>query len=329
MIIPPRFYITAVTAQVALSCATLVVVAAEDRVQLRRGEGKVEITIAGQPVATYFYDDRVITRPCFAHVCAPGGTQVTRNHPPVEGRDVMDHPTFPPGIWMAFGDISGSDYWRLKARVRHAEFVEEPRGGAEQGTFAVRNEYLDQIEPGKAVCQEVACFKFLIVPAGCMRLWDSTFSSDNEFYFGDQEEMGIGVRVATPLRVSSKTADSLPPGQGTMIDSYGRKNEKEIGRNSADWCDYSGPLDGKHVGMTIFCHPANFRPSWFHARDFGLLEANPFGRHAFHQGEVSKVVVKPGETLRLRFGILLHSETPENLAYLQAAYQDYLRVTGK
>ena len=81
--------------------------------------------------------------------------------------------------------------------------------------------------------------------------------------------------------------------------------------------------------MAIFCHPANFRPSWLHARDYGLLVANPFGRQAFRQGETSKVVVKPGETLRLRFGILPHSETPENLPNLQAAYQNYLRVTGK
>ena len=214
MIIPSRHYVTAVTLLVASSCATHAVVTAEDHVQLRRGEGKVEITIAARPVATYFYDDKVITRPYFAHVCAPGGTQVSRNHPPIEGQDVMDHPTFHPGIWMAFGDISGSDYWRLKARVRHAEFVEEPRGGAEQGTFAVRNEYLDQMKPRKVVCQEVARFEFRIVPTGYMLLGDSTFSSDNEFHFGDQEEMGLGVRVATPLRVNSKTADNPAAGAG-------------------------------------------------------------------------------------------------------------------
>ena len=43
--------------------------------------------------------------------------QVTRHHPPIEGQDRVDHGTFHPGIWMAFGDISGSDYWRLE---RHA-----------------------------------------------------------------------------------------------------------------------------------------------------------------------------------------------------------------
>ena len=103
------------------------------KVELKRDEDKVDIAIDGQPVATYFYNDKVITRPYFAHVRAPGGTQVTRHHPPIEGQDVMDHPTFHPGIWMAFGDISGSDYWRLKARVRHAEFVEEPQQERGQG----------------------------------------------------------------------------------------------------------------------------------------------------------------------------------------------------
>lgn len=311
------------------SSASHTAIADDERVQFVRSDGKLAIAIDGYPVATYVYNDPAITRPYFAHVCAPGGTQVTRSNPPVEGQDIMDHPTFHPGIWMAFGDISGSDDWRLKAPVRQSEFVEEPRGDAKKGTFAVRNEYLDQTDPKKVVCREVARFDLLVRPAGYLLLWDSTFTSDHEFYFGDQEEMGLGIRVATPLRVRSKTPDNLPPGQGTMIDSHGRKNEKEIGRNSADWCDYSGPLDGKHVGMTIFCHPKNFRPSWFHARDYGLLEANPFGRQAFRQGDLSKVVVKPGESLRLRYGILMHSDSPENPPDLPAAYQDYLRMTGE
>ena len=298
-------------------------------VALTRGEGKVDITIGGKPVATYYYDDKVITRPFFAHLRTPSGIQVTRHHPPIEGTDVMDHPTFHPGIWMAYGDISGADNWRLKAHVRQAEFVVEPRGAPGKGMFAVRNEYFDQKDPHRLVASEVARFEIRTRPAGYLLIWDSTFTSDKEMYFGDQEEMGLGIRVATPLRVASKRPDNLPAGSGTMRDSHGRKNEKEIHGNAADWCDYSGTLDGKHVGMTIFCHPDNFRPSWFHARDYGLLEANPFGRHAFHKGDTSKVAVNPGESLRLRYGVLLHSESPDSPSDLAAAYQDYLRMTGK
>jgi len=297
-------------------------------VDFARGDGNVTVAIDGLPVAMYCYKDDAITRPFFAHVRAPNGVQVTRHHPPVEGQDVMDHPTLHPGIWLAFGDISGSDYWRLKARVRHAEFADEPRGGRGSGTFAVRNEYLDQQDPSKIVCNEVARYTFLARPSGFLLLWDSTFSADKEFSFGDQEEMGLGFRVAAPLRVGASGEGNVPPGNGTMLDSKGRKNEKEVWGNSAEWCDYSGAMAGQRVGMTIFCHPGNLRPSWFHARDYGFLEANQFGRQAFGKGPASKVVVHPGENLRLRYGVLIHSGPLDRHPDLAAAYQDYLPLAG-
>src|SRR5262245_14623300 len=98
-------------------------------VEFARGDGKVTVAIDGLPVAVYCYKDDKITRPFFAHVRAPSGVQVTRHHPPISSQDSTDHDTFHPGIWMSFGDISGSDFWRIKARVRQAEFVDEPRGG--------------------------------------------------------------------------------------------------------------------------------------------------------------------------------------------------------
>jgi hypothetical protein len=75
--------------------------------------------------------------------------------------------------------------------------------------------------------------------------------------------------------------------------------------------------------MTILCHPENFRPSWFHARDYGLLEANPFGRQSFGKGAASKVIVKPGEKLRLRYGILVHSGPQGSTPDLNQAYAEY------
>src|SRR5262245_39993311 len=82
-------------------------------VEFGRGDNKLTVTIDGLPVAVYCYRDDKITRPFFAHVRAPSGVQVTRHHPPLESQDVTDHDTSHPGIWMSFGDISGSDYWRL------------------------------------------------------------------------------------------------------------------------------------------------------------------------------------------------------------------------
>ena len=76
-------------------------------------------------------------------------------------------------------------------------------------------------------------------------------------------------------------------------------------------------------------HPGNFRPCWWHTRDYGFVAANPFGRAAFRAGPSSKVVVEPGAPLRLRFGILVHASSNEAELDLPAAYQDYLTVSGK
>jgi hypothetical protein len=298
-------------------------------IEFVRGDDQVAITISGRPFAEYVYSDATIPRPFFANVRAPNGVQVTRNHPPIEGQDLADHATFHPGIWMSFGDLGGSDYWRNRARVRHVEFAVDPRGGTGRGEFAVRNQYLDQHDPNKVVCQEIARYTILARPSGYLLLWDSTFSSEQEFAFGDQEEMGVGFRVATPLRVGSSGKGNLPPGSGTILDARGRKNENEVWGNAADWCDYSGTLAGQHVGLTIFCHPKNFRPSWYHARDYGLLQANLFGRQAFGKGEKSSLVVRPGEHLHLRYGILIHCRPEGTQPDYAAAFQDYLRHAGE
>jgi len=295
-------------------------------VTFARGDGRLTVAIDALPVAVYHYQAGNISRPFFAHVRAPGGVQVTRHHPPIEGQDLPDHDTFHPGIWMAFGDISGSDYWRLASRVKHAGFVGEPQGGPGKGSFAVRNEYLDQKDPSRLVCEEIGRYTFLTRPEGYVIVWDSTFSSPHEFAFGDQEEMGLGFRTATPIRVEKKSKVDLPPGNGTILDSEGRKNGDQVWGNSAAWCDYSGTIAGQHVGMTLFCHPKNFRPSWFHARDNGLLTANAFGRQAFRKGEKSSISVKPGEKLRLRYGVLIHSDPADGRPDLNAAYEDYVKV---
>jgi hypothetical protein len=38
------------------------------------------------------------------------------------------------------------------------------------------------------------------------------------------------------------------------------------------------------------------------------------------------VIVEPGKTLHLGFGILLHSSTNKKAIDLDAAYQDYLKI---
>jgi hypothetical protein len=68
---------------------------------------------------------------------------------------------------------------------------------------------------------------------------------------------------------------------------------------------------------------ANFRPSRYHVRDYGLLTSNPFGQKVFGDQAASRVVVPANETLRLRFGVLLHANTDQELDR-QAAFDRFL-----
>ena len=227
--------------------------------------------------------------------------------------DLEDHPTFHPGIWLAFGDLSGADFWRNRARVRHVEFMREPQGRAGRGSFAVRNSYETS---AKAICTEECTIEILVRPKGTLLIWNSTFASaDNDFYFGDQEEMGLGVRLATPLAVVNG---------GEIRDSEGRKNEPQVWGKLADWCEYSGTVRGQQAGIVLMPGPQNFRRSWFHARDYGLLVANPFGRNAFTQGEKSRIVVNSDENLRLRFGVLIWDAASGERPDAADVYRDFL-----
>jgi hypothetical protein len=298
------------TAAVLMLSCLAPATAAERTVQFALQPDRLEIKVGDAPLATYVFRDDKILRPYFAHLRAPNGIQVTRNHPPIEGTDASDHDTMHPGLWLAFGDISGNDFWRNKAKAEHVEFVAEPKATGPDGSFAVRNRY---VRGNKTICEELCRVAVRSRDSGYWLVLDSRFSGPEDFYFGDQEEMGLGLRVATPLAVKNG---------GALLNSEGRSGEKQIWGRQADWCDYGGTIDGRPVGVTLIPDPANFRRAWFHARDYGFVAANPFGQQAFTKGDKSRVEVRKGDSLRLRFAVRVHADPGD----LTAAYSKALAL---
>jgi hypothetical protein len=259
--------------------------------------GRVEVSIAGEVVATYVDNDSKTLRPYFEHLKTPSGIQVTRTHPPVTGKDAIDHADMHPGLWLAFGDIAGNDFWRNNGpRVVHERFVENPTGGNGRGGFTVENRY---VVGDQTLCRETTRYVFLTRPNGYAIIWNSTFTAERDsVWFGTQEEMGLGVRVATPITVKM--------GSGRITNSLGQTNEKGTWGHAAEWCDYSGTIDGRQVGVTLMADRAAERKPWFHSRDYGVLVANPTGPRA---GAPDRVPLARGETLRMRFAVLVHEGT--------------------
>lgn len=265
----------------------LSVVGKPDRLVIRQG---------GAMIGEFVFAHPDIRRPFFANLRAPGGIPVTRAWPPVEGVDATDHADMHPGVWLAFGDISGHDFWRNKATIKHERFTAPPSWKRDHLGFATLSSLLtaDGTRMARLLCD------FTLAPMGheLHLSWAAALTPEVDgFYFGDQEEMGFGVRMATPL--SEKNG-------GRITASTGRTTASETWGQPAEWCDYSRTAQGIRVGARVIPDPANFRPSWWHNRDYGVFVANPFGRHAMKQGEKSRVEVKKGETHRLRFTVVLH-----------------------
>ena len=278
-------------------------------------DGKaLQIHSGKNKIATYIYQHDKVKRPFFAHVKSPSGTQVTRNFPPEKG-DRQDHADMHPGIWLAFGDLNGEDFWRNKGSVVHKGFTQSPTGGSGIGSFIQRKAY--QRADGSVVCFEDFRCTIRILEEGYLLQLDSTFSSPegNLFYFGDQEEMGLGIRVATEIAELES---------GEITDSEGRRGAEQVWSQPSKWCDYSGTVGDERIGMTILCHPDNFRESWMHARNYGVIAANLFGRQAMKKGPKSRIEVSGEEGLRLQYGILLHGQTPD----LDAVHRRYVDLLG-
>ncbi len=291
--------------------------AADPTIRLIKEERQVKIYIGDHEVVDYVFVDSDISRPYFAHVKTLSGRQVSRNHPPREGVDKMDHANMHPGIWLSFGDVNGHDYWRLKAKTKHVRFLELPAVVADSGNFKVLNHYL-ATDSDAVVCSEECEVGVRTVDGGYRITIVSEFkATEGELRFGDQEEMGLGVRVATPLAVERKLG-------GRILDSENRINGANVWGKTAKWCDYAGPLEGNWVGMTVLTSPKNFRPCWSHARDYGFVAMNSFGLNAFTKAAKNDVIVKAGESLRIGYAVVVHESAQESGFDAHAAYDQFV-----
>ena len=272
---------------------------------------RLSISLTGHQIVDLIFRDDKILRPYFANARLAAGQQVTRNHPPISGVDAVDHDMMHPGIWLAFGDINGQDYWRNKAAMEHVRFISPPT--TVDGKLRFATECRLKTSTGESLCLLNNHFTLTARPNGWMLIWEAAFYADQHaIVFGDQEEMGFGARVASHFTEQNG---------GMLRSSTGKTTAKETWGQPAAWCDYSGTSGDRAGGIMLMTGQGNFRESWWHNRDYGVFVANPFGREAMKQGARSKVTVAKGETFRIAFGALVHHHQTINLADEYMAFE--------
>jgi len=98
---------------------------------------------------------------------------------------------------------------------------------------------------------------------------------------------------------------------GKMINADGNSGEQgETGTfgKASPWMDGYGTINGKTEGLAIFQHPSNpWYPSPWFTRDYGFFSPTPM---YFPKDEAEGTRFKKGDSIRLRYRVLVHSGDP-------------------
>ena len=261
----------------------------------------VHVTLGGEPFASLhpYAEPRPYVHPLYA----PGGIPMTRAFPMAEvSGEERDHPHHQ-SLWFAHGDVNGFDFWHGKGHDERVEWDGETSVSNDRKSCRVRCRYRWVVDEDTVLCREER--ELVFGAGGDARTIDVSVTLTPEvepLVLGDTKEGTFALRLHPALRVEG------PLATGTLVNSEGDSGRGAWGKR-ARWVHDSGTVEGVEVGLAIFDHPSNPRhPTWWHARTYGLVAANPFGVHDFEKqpAGTGKLVVPLGEELVLRYRVLVH-----------------------
>ena len=270
-------------------------------IDFERDGTNLKINIDGK-LFTEFRSDSA--NPCLYPLMSPSGTHLTRQYPfadSVKGEE-PDYPHHV-GFWFTHGSVNGKDFWHSRdgAKIVTTGFVGEPEATGDRATFAVDLSWRVGDQPTLTEQRT-----YTITNDGETRTIDviSTLRPvGGDVVFGDTKEGSFAIRVAPTLRLSGKVAE------GHITTSEGIKDHDAWGKR-AKWVAYHGPDSaGTPTVVAILDHNKNLRhPTWWHARDYGLLTANPFGPRAYRDKDFKgdDYKLKEGGSLTQRYRLVLH-----------------------
>ncbi|HLJ17633.1 MAG TPA: PmoA family protein [Bryobacteraceae bacterium] len=286
--------------------AVLVAALPADQVTLTKSVDTVTVEIGGQPFGKLHFG-RDAPKPYFAPLRSASGKIVTRQYPMVEvPGETHDHQHHR-GLWLGYIDVNGFNFWenefsyhRANAGRMVARSVDVSGSGSKAARIHILIDWLGPQD--QKVLTEDRTMTFHGEPSLRIADFDATLTAIGKAVFGDDKDGALGVRMADKLTEKN--------GTGVITNSAGERGMKEVWGKRADWVDYSGTLDGEAVGIAIFDHPDSFHhPARWHARDYGLVAANPFADHAYDpSAPVRNVTLNPGQSVHLLYRIVVHGK---------------------
>jgi hypothetical protein len=283
--------------------------------------GKEQITFSiGKDLVGKYNIGPTVAKPYLWPLNAPGNVPVTRSWPMVKGQagESSDH-VHQKSAWFCHGDVipegielkdkvkgvAGVDFWSEGPGAGKIICVDvgKPATDKNHGQITTKNEW--RTAGGTKVLDEVRTIHLYDLGDARLFVFDiDLHASAVPITFGDTKEGSFGIRINDAIREEKN-------GKGKLENADGKVGEKSLWGQQSAWCDYSGPIDGKVVGLAVLDDPGNSSRACWHSRGYGLMAANPFGREKSGfpamKGKTDLVKLAKGEHLKLRYGILLHS----------------------
>ena len=311
-----RMFVLMVVGVLFLGCASLRSESPTDQsdiVSIKPLDGKLRVEIDGELFTEYVYKDT--PRPILYPVIGPHGVAMTRNFPmkkDVKG-EANDHPHHR-SLWFTHGLVNGVDFWSEGPKTGKIvqDKILKTTGGPKRGSIQTSNKWVGP--DGKVRCTDTRTTGFEVLPDGRIIDFEVTIhASQGDLTLGDTKEGSMAIRTHPNLRLSNDPRGGVTTANGQALNSEGVSG-KDLWGKRAKWVDYWGKIDEKTVGVAIFDHPDNPRyPTWWHARDYGLITANPFGVHNF-EGKpkgAGDMVIKAGESVTFRWRFFFHEGSAE------------------
>ncbi len=219
------------------------------------------------------------------------------------------------GLWLGCEPLEGGDYWGdTPLSAGHIQSVDLQLLDPNEDGVVSFTDHCRWIRDG-AESPLVDRRKFKIyAPNEDIRLIDCQFSiaALKDISIARAKHSFFAIRCAP---------DIAPTYGGTLMNSEGDIGAKGTYGKPARWCTYFGPrfLRPDIVeGIAIMDHPSNFGGNcpWF-TRDYGHLSPQPFEflKDPFR--------ISRGETLELRYRVVLYAGTPEQ-AKLDTIYEQWV-----
>jgi hypothetical protein len=260
---------------------------------------RILIRLDQDPIAEYRTD--VGPKPFLFPLIGPTGVSYTRAYPmetvPDEDRDHPHQRSF----WFTHGKVNNVDFW--SEENGNGSIKETRRKTVLSGPVLARLRTTDDwLGPdGRKVCEDERLITVFRTRTNRVIDFEITLkATSGKVVFGDTKEGMFGLRVASSMDVKRKQG-------GKITNALGLTDEAAWGKASP-WVDYTGPVQGKTVGIAVLNHPRSFRyPTTWHVRTYGLFAANPFGWHDFGLGRSGEYTLPEGEALWFGYRVILHA----------------------